>query len=75
MSVQALRKSLLPASFVGRRRRLAVTRDFRARGKLTLVAVEAERCALCQGAIDRFDRDAFIASGRCAACQGDLELF
>ena len=47
-------------------------RDFRARGKLTLVVVDRDSCATCDGTIDRFDREAFLIAGRCRACEAEL---
>jgi hypothetical protein len=47
-------------------------RDFRARGRLVLVEATIDRCVLCEGAIDRFDRNTFSVAGRCCACHQEL---
>jgi hypothetical protein len=49
-------------------------RDFRARGKLTLVRIAEDTCILCEGTIDRFDREAFLITGRCRSCEDALGL-
>ena len=53
-------------------RRAGPVRDFRARGKLTLVVVDRDACITCDGTIDRFDRHTFLIVGRCCACEAEL---
>ena len=54
-------------------RRTRPVRDFRARGKLTLVVATGDSCVTCEGTIDRFDREAFLVVGRCCACHAELD--
>lgn len=69
-----------PVSLPRRAKPRGPVRDFRARGKLklvevqvTAVAVEIDRCGLCEGAIDRFDGHAFEANRRCCGCRAALQ--
>jgi hypothetical protein len=51
---------------------MLAVRDFRARGKLALVIVDKDSCVVCDGTIDRFDREAFRIARRCCACEAEL---
>jgi hypothetical protein len=63
-----------------RARTKAALRDFRARGTLKVVRVEAavaaepdrDRCALCDGIVDRFDWELWLISGHCCGCEASL---
>lgn len=73
-------KHYAPVPLPRRAKTGAAVRDFRARGKLTLVeasvvtvVVEIDRCGLCDGAIDRFDRYVFGGTGHCCGCRSALD--
>lgn len=68
MRVLALKRPLPAPQPRRSRARKPRVRDFRARGKLTLVVATVDRCTLCEGAIDRFDRIRFETHGRCCTC-------
>jgi hypothetical protein len=54
-------------------RRTRSVRDFRARGKLSLVIVAGDSCVACEATIDRFDGAMLLSAGRCCACHAELD--